>query len=132
MLIATETRKAIVHGTFLNPSTKRREVVKPTSKTPPRMSQNQAMFRLRNQLADCRYCAHGEQRHEYQSYRPVAFPLVLCCPGCCLDYGDRRRRRSDVAITSPHIRKVVTVHCAVGFFFNLGVLALTVNVLGSR
>ena len=39
---------------------------------------------------------------------------------------------SDVAITSPHIRKVVTVHCVVGFFFNLGVLALTVNVLGSR
>lgn len=39
---------------------------------------------------------------------------------------------SDVVITSPHIRKVVTVHCVVGFFFNLGVLALTVNVLGSR
>ena len=39
---------------------------------------------------------------------------------------------SDVAITSPHIRKVVTVHCVVGFFFNLGVLALTVNVLGSH
>jgi uncharacterized membrane protein len=39
---------------------------------------------------------------------------------------------SDVAITSPHIRKVVTAHCVVGFFFNLGVLALTVNVLGSR
>ena len=39
---------------------------------------------------------------------------------------------SDVAITSPHIRKVVTMHCVVGFFFNLGVLALTVNVLGSR
>lgn len=39
---------------------------------------------------------------------------------------------SDVSITSPHIRKVVTVHCVVGFFFNLGVLALTVNVLGSR
>jgi uncharacterized membrane protein len=39
---------------------------------------------------------------------------------------------SDVAITSAHIRKVVTVHCVVGFFFNLGVLALTINVLGSR
>jgi len=39
---------------------------------------------------------------------------------------------SDVVITSPHIRKVVTFHCVVGFFFNLGVLALTVNVLGSR
>ena len=38
---------------------------------------------------------------------------------------------SDVAITSPHIRKVVTAHCVAGFFFNLGVLALTINVLGS-
>jgi uncharacterized membrane protein len=38
---------------------------------------------------------------------------------------------SDVVITSPHIRKVVTVHCVVGFFFNLGVLALTINVLAT-
>jgi uncharacterized membrane protein len=38
---------------------------------------------------------------------------------------------ADVAITSPHIRRVVTAHCIAGFFFNLGVLALTVNVLGS-
>jgi hypothetical protein len=48
MLIATETRKVRVQGMFRKPSTKRREVVKPTSKNPPRMSQNQAMFRLRN------------------------------------------------------------------------------------
>ena len=38
---------------------------------------------------------------------------------------------SDVVIASPHIRKVVTAHCVAGFFFNLGVLALTINVLGS-
>ena len=38
---------------------------------------------------------------------------------------------SDVIVTSPHIRKVVTAHCVAGFFFNLGVLALTINVLGS-
>jgi uncharacterized membrane protein len=38
---------------------------------------------------------------------------------------------SDVVITSPHIRKVVTAHCVAGFFFNLGVLALAINVLGS-
>jgi len=37
---------------------------------------------------------------------------------------------SDVCITSPHIRKVATAHCVAGFFFNLGVLALTINVLG--
>jgi len=38
---------------------------------------------------------------------------------------------ADVQITSPHIRRIVTVHCIAGFFFNLGVLALTINVLGS-
>ena len=38
---------------------------------------------------------------------------------------------SDVAVTSPHIRNVVTAHCVLGFFFNLGVLALTINVLGA-
>lgn len=39
---------------------------------------------------------------------------------------------SDVEVISPHIRRVVTIHCIVAFFFNLGVLALTINVLGSR
>ncbi|MEO5577560.1 MAG: DUF1345 domain-containing protein [Sphingomicrobium sp.] len=39
---------------------------------------------------------------------------------------------ADVQITSPHIRKVVTAHCVAGFFFNLGVLAMTINVLGSN
>ena len=38
---------------------------------------------------------------------------------------------ADVNVTSSHIRKVVTAHCVAGFFFNLGVLALTINVLGS-
>lgn len=38
---------------------------------------------------------------------------------------------SDVEVTNPHFRKVVTAHCVAGFFFNLGVLALTINVLGS-
>lgn len=38
---------------------------------------------------------------------------------------------SDVQVTSTHIRKVVTVHYVIGFFFNLGVLALTINLLGS-
>lgn len=39
---------------------------------------------------------------------------------------------ADVQVTSPHIRKVVTAHCVAGFFFNLGVLALTINVLASN
>jgi uncharacterized membrane protein len=38
---------------------------------------------------------------------------------------------SDVQITSQHIRKVVTVHCLAAFAFNIGVLAFTINVLGS-
>lgn len=39
---------------------------------------------------------------------------------------------SDVQVNSRHIRNVTTIHCVAGFFFNLGVLALTINVLGSR
>lgn len=38
---------------------------------------------------------------------------------------------SDVAITSPRVRHVVTVHCFAAFFFNLGVIAFTINVLGN-
>jgi uncharacterized membrane protein len=38
---------------------------------------------------------------------------------------------SDVIIKDQHIRKVVTVHCFAAFVFNIGVLAFTINVLGS-
>ena len=38
---------------------------------------------------------------------------------------------SDVQITSQHVRKIVTVHCLAAFGFNIGVLAFTINVLGS-
>ena len=38
---------------------------------------------------------------------------------------------SDVQITDQHLRKVVTVHCLAAFAFNIGVLAFTINVLGS-
>jgi uncharacterized membrane protein len=38
---------------------------------------------------------------------------------------------SDVSITSRRIRAAVTVHCFAAFVFNLGVLAFTINVLGS-
>ena len=37
---------------------------------------------------------------------------------------------SDVEITSPAIRRVVTGHCLAAFVFNIGVLAFTINVLG--
>ena len=38
---------------------------------------------------------------------------------------------SDVVVKSQRLRKIVTFHCVAGFFFNLGVLALTINILGS-
>ena len=38
---------------------------------------------------------------------------------------------SDVAISNQHVRRVVTVHCLAAFVFNIGVLAFTINVLGS-
>ena len=39
---------------------------------------------------------------------------------------------SDVNITSPHIRKVVTAHTIAAFIYNVGVFALTVNMLAGR
>jgi uncharacterized membrane protein len=38
---------------------------------------------------------------------------------------------SDVQISNRHIRKIVTLHCFAAFVFNIGVLAFTINVLGS-
>ena len=43
MLTATDARKASVHGRFRKPSTKRSDVVNPTSKKPPMISQTQGM-----------------------------------------------------------------------------------------
>ena len=38
---------------------------------------------------------------------------------------------SDTSITTTHIRKVVTFHAMLAFVFSIGVLAFTINVLGS-
>ena len=38
---------------------------------------------------------------------------------------------SDVAVVSQPIRRVVTLHGALSFFFNLGVLALTINMMSN-
>jgi uncharacterized membrane protein len=38
---------------------------------------------------------------------------------------------SDVQISSAPIRRVVAAHSLVAFLFNIGILALTVNVIGS-
>jgi len=38
---------------------------------------------------------------------------------------------SDVTVTETHMRRIVTIHCLVAFAFNIGVIAFTINVLGS-
>lgn len=38
---------------------------------------------------------------------------------------------ADIAITSHHLRRIATLHGLFAFIFNLGILALTVNVLAS-
>ncbi len=38
---------------------------------------------------------------------------------------------SDVQISGQHMRRIVTIHCLAAFAFNIGVLAFTINVLGS-
>jgi uncharacterized membrane protein len=38
---------------------------------------------------------------------------------------------SDVDITDPQIRRVALAQCAAAFLFNIGVLAFTINILGS-
>ncbi|MBV9932378.1 MAG: DUF1345 domain-containing protein [Alphaproteobacteria bacterium] len=38
---------------------------------------------------------------------------------------------SDTGVTTPGMRRIVTCHCFAAFVFNLGVLAFTINVLGS-
>jgi uncharacterized membrane protein len=39
---------------------------------------------------------------------------------------------SDTGVTTARMRRIVTAHCFAGFVFNIGVLAFTINVLGSR
>ena len=38
---------------------------------------------------------------------------------------------SDVVVTESRMRKIVTIHCLAAFAFNIGVIAFTINVLGS-
>jgi len=61
----------------------------------------------------------GKREPDYADFCYFAFTLGVAL------------QTADVVVTSPRIRRVVTVHCVAAFFFNLGVLALTVNVLGA-
>src|SRR6476659_10358055 len=111
MLTATEARKAIVHGTFRKPSTKRSDVVKPTSNKPPTISQSQGMniLSLDESCAFVTLPTHGEVIEPRQQDRASALSGVPCLPGCRLLGGARsaeplgtgsdglvRRRRSPV------------------------------------
>lgn len=58
--------------------------------------------------------------------QPVYWDFVYFAFTCGMAFAT-----SDVQITDQHIRKVVTVHCLAAFAFNIGVLAFTINVLGS-
>src|SRR4030095_7792901 len=77
MLIVTDTRNAIVQDTLRKPSTNRSAVVKPTSKRPPMISQNQGMNFLSLDDGHCRINlrGHGEATHRRQHDCPWAFPL---------------------------------------------------------
>lgn len=39
---------------------------------------------------------------------------------------------SDVTVSDQQVRRIVTLHCLAAFAFNIGVLAFTINVLGSH
>jgi uncharacterized membrane protein len=58
--------------------------------------------------------------------QPVYWDFVYFAFTCGMAFAT-----SDVQVTDQHIRKVVTVHCLAAFAFNIGVLAFTINVLGS-
>jgi uncharacterized membrane protein len=57
---------------------------------------------------------------------PVYWDFVYFAFACGMAFAT-----SDVTITETHVRRVVTIHCLAAFAFNIGVLAFTINVLGS-
>jgi uncharacterized membrane protein len=57
---------------------------------------------------------------------PVYWDFVYFSFACGMAFAT-----SDVVITETHMRKTVAIHCLAAFAFNIGVLAFTINVLGS-
>src|SRR3954451_24049388 len=82
MLIATDTRKARVHGMFRNPSTKRSEVVNPTSNKPPTISHSQGIkfLSLDGARPFVTLPGHGEAADHRQHHSPAAIPRIRCNP----------------------------------------------------
>src|SRR3954469_21521889 len=84
MLIATDTRKASVHGALRKPSTNLSEVVNPTSNKPPTISHSQGMkiLSLDDRRPFVTLPLHGEHAHHRQQARPAPLPRV---PGDATD-----------------------------------------------
>jgi uncharacterized membrane protein len=78
------------------------------------------------------HLAYGEDRRDSLGLefpgtdRPDYWDFVYFAFTCGMAFAT-----SDVQITDQRMRKVVTVHCLAAFVFNIGVLAFTINVLGS-
>jgi uncharacterized membrane protein len=62
----------------------------------------------------------GSKPPEFPDFVNFAFVVGMTC------------QTADIAITSPHIRRVSTFHGLFAFAFNLGILALSVNMLASQ
>ncbi len=61
----------------------------------------------------------GAQAPDYWDFLYFSFVVAMTC------------QVSDVAITSKVIRRVATVHGVLSFFFNLAILALTINMISN-
>lgn len=61
----------------------------------------------------------GMQAPDYWDFLYFSFVVAMTC------------QVSDVAITSKVIRRVATVHGVLSFFFNLAILALTINMISN-
>lgn len=78
------------------------------------------------------HLAYGDQRRECSGLefpgtkQPDYWDFVYFAFTCGMAFAT-----SDVQITSSHMRRIVTIHCLAAFAFNIGVLAFTINVLGS-
>jgi uncharacterized membrane protein len=78
------------------------------------------------------HLAYGDDCHECSGFEfpgtphPDYWDFVYFAFTCGMAFAT-----SDVQVTNQHVRRVVTVHCLAAFAFNIGVLAFTINVLGS-
>jgi uncharacterized membrane protein len=61
-----------------------------------------------------------------QTPEPVYWDFVYFAFTCGMAFAT-----SDVEVTDPQVRKIVTFHCLAAFGFNIGVLAFTINLLAS-